>query len=302
MSNPRKHHFLPEFYLRRWAGADRRVVEFRRVRDRVVTRRRYPSETGFEAELYAVRSRADPQARQHLESRLMAPIDNAAAEALRHLETSGSIPDDQRLRAGWLRFLMSLLHRSPQRLVALREIVRETEVQLLGELEAEYEASRTSTDPPTYADYVAQAGFSVLEETLSLLLQRVVNSNVIGQVLGQMVWGYATIRKQRFGLLTSDTPLIMSNGLGTPDSFLILPLSPQNFFIAAASVEVVRSFVEQQGKALERSFNDAVVCQAHNVVIASDIRQQRFVEARLHRSRRSNVDRLGLMRWLGPHG
>ena len=43
MNEPRKHQYIPVFYLKQWAGADRRVCEYRRVMPgKVVTRRTFP--------------------------------------------------------------------------------------------------------------------------------------------------------------------------------------------------------------------------------------------------------------------
>jgi predicted nucleic acid-binding protein len=78
MSIPLKHHFLPEFYQGGWMGADRRVTVFARPRDRLSVKRRFPSETGYERELYAVETRTEPAERQALELEVI-PFDVAQA-------------------------------------------------------------------------------------------------------------------------------------------------------------------------------------------------------------------------------
>jgi hypothetical protein len=59
VSIPRKHHYSPVFYLKRWAGTDGWLCEHKRLgvvglRDRIVTRRTFPTGTGYEKDLYRV--------------------------------------------------------------------------------------------------------------------------------------------------------------------------------------------------------------------------------------------------------
>jgi Protein of unknown function (DUF4238) len=53
MSDPRDHHFIPAFYLKNWAGRDGKLIEYRRLRGRLVTKWVGPRATGFERDLYA---------------------------------------------------------------------------------------------------------------------------------------------------------------------------------------------------------------------------------------------------------
>ena len=47
-----KHHFIPKFYLKRWAGSDRRLCEFTKPYNPVVARMTYPDGTGYVRGLY----------------------------------------------------------------------------------------------------------------------------------------------------------------------------------------------------------------------------------------------------------
>ena len=48
------HHYLPQFYQRRWAGKDGKLTVFSRPHDMVVVKRRSTRATGKKAGLYAV--------------------------------------------------------------------------------------------------------------------------------------------------------------------------------------------------------------------------------------------------------
>lgn len=285
MSTPIKHHYLPEFYLRRWIGSDGKLTEFRRPHRNLVERRKHPAETGFERELYSIKTRDDAAARQELETGFLRKVDNDAAQALLYLEQERGEPPPERLRDGWIRFVMSLLHRSPARVAKMRRRITEHEVEVLANMKRRWSSVRGPSDPASYEDYVASPEAKTLvEENLAKLLADMMDSEMIGNALAQMHWGFARLGTQRFGLMTSDDPVMLSNGIGTSNGFVALPTSPSSFFIAANRLEVIEAFRSQTNRALELAFNDAVVRQAHHLVIAPDRRQFRFVENRLRQS------------------
>lgn len=81
MNTPRKHHYVPVFYLKQWAGADRRLCEYKRVPGKILTRRTFPDGTGYEKDLYRVDGLPEPLA-QEVESKFMHMVDTNAKRAL----------------------------------------------------------------------------------------------------------------------------------------------------------------------------------------------------------------------------
>lgn len=301
MSNPIKHHYLPQFFLRRWAGPDGKVTEYQRPHDRVIMKRKFPSETGYEKELYSIPSETDPIKRQALESGFMATVDDLAARALQQMEGSGEMPADPELRSGWSRFLMSLIHRRPERLDYFRKRLRENDAETLTAIQAGYDELKGPSDPPTFDEYIKGDDEAITHETLARLLRMIIDSPRIGGWLNRMHWGIATVSLPKRSFLTSDTPLMMSNGIGLSKSFVALAVGPARFFIAANQMEVIRSFTSQDGNALIRAFNDAVARQARRLVIATDDSQRRFVENRLVMSGAPPPDNnMGTFVWNAP--
>jgi hypothetical protein len=49
-----KHHYIPKFYLKRWAAANGRLTEYSRPFQRVEPRWTHPDGTGYERGLYAI--------------------------------------------------------------------------------------------------------------------------------------------------------------------------------------------------------------------------------------------------------
>ncbi|HEY0011578.1 MAG TPA: DUF4238 domain-containing protein [Allosphingosinicella sp.] len=300
MTHPRKHHYLPEFYLRRWVGADDRLTEFRRPHKALVERRKFPSETGFERELYSIKTREDEAARQELETGFLRKVDNDAAQALAFLEEHRSTPTDDRLRDGWVRFIMSLLHRAPWRVDWMRRQLAEHEVEVLADIKTRWNEVRGPGDPATFEEYMATPHAKTLvDENLAKLLTDMMDSEMIGSALARMHWGFARLGETRFGLMTSDSPVMVSNGIGHKDGFVALPTSPTTFFIAANRAETINAFRTQTNRALELAFNDAVVRQARHLVIAPDARQFGFVEKRFRPDDASRDD-MNRLTWNSP--
>jgi hypothetical protein len=55
MNPPRKHHFVPSYYLKQWNGADSQLCEYKLVRPGKVVSKSTPSTaTGFERDLYKI--------------------------------------------------------------------------------------------------------------------------------------------------------------------------------------------------------------------------------------------------------
>lgn len=187
MSVPKKHHYLPQFFLDRWC-VDGRLMEFRRPHENLVSKRKSPAATGYETDLYANEAKLDPLERQALEMVFMQKVDDGAAAALTYLEEKGRKPTDPRLRDAWSRFLMSLLHRSPERVRHLSAKVKAYEEnKLIPELEAQYSTMRGENDPLTYEEFRTLYG-DMTAELRTMLLRMIIDSKTIGNTLNAMHW------------------------------------------------------------------------------------------------------------------
>lgn len=83
------------------------------------------------------------------------------------------------------------------------------------------------------------------------------------------------------GVLTSDSPVVMSNGLGVPEGFLMIPTSQRTPFLPVNQPRTAKACIDQEPKAFFRAINDAVVRQADRLVIGHSKSHRSFVEKRL---------------------
>jgi hypothetical protein len=97
-----------------------------------------------------------------------------------------------------------------------------------------------------------------------------------------MVWGVVAVEYRTFPLLTSDRPLIMTNGLDRPDAHILMPISPTRVFAAAATQETLRKIINIASRStFAKTINDRVTSQARKYVYGTDDTQLRFVANRL---------------------
>lgn len=299
MSVPKKHHYLPQFFMRRWADAEGSVTEYRRPREKLVRKRKYPGQTGYIIDLYANENKTDPVERQALELTFMQQVDDGAADALAHIEERCAKPSDPALRDAWSRFLMSLMHRSPERVKYLTAKVKEYEDGTLNpNLQANYQALRTSSDPPRFQDWLAEQG-PLTPDLRVRLLKLLIDSKRIGDTLNAMQWSVYTLKSPRFGFLTGDTPIMVSNGIGHRRGFALLAISPSRFFIAAHDAKVIQAFETQRPNGLEQALNDSCTRQSHHVIIAHDDAQTEFVDKRFLKQT-APAGPNGLVTWNSP--
>lgn len=284
MSIPLDHHYLPEFFQKRWASeADPQVWRFTRPYKKLDAKKVYPSQAGFESGLYSIPSRSDPAARQALESGFMTPIDTLAAESLDYIQKSGTRPEDPRLRDGWTRFVMSLIYRNPRAIAHLRRKVREDDEATWADIEGRYPAMKGPEDPPNYREYREAAGSSLTDESEAKLIASMIENAQIGTQLNNMHWRFVEFDEPKHSFLLSDDPVMMSNGLRQLEGFLILPVGPRTMFIAVNDLRVLSAFASQ-GNRMQRALNDAVVRQADHQVIAAEEGHKAFIDKRFKTS------------------
>jgi Protein of unknown function (DUF4238) len=273
-----KHHYLPIFYQKRWAGADGKVCVYRTPYKELKTKRRHPDAVGFQDDLYTIPG-VEFEAASHLERRFFLQTDNDASQALERLEKCPNEPLDNRLRSGWSRFVMSLIHRAPKEVAIFKaEVVKHVEYAER-EFEENYEANKIPGDPPTFAEFRLKRPTNLAGRTAAMLIQQVIDSVTVGNHFNRMIWTLIN-PPSSYPFLTSDRPLMMTNGISAPDGHLALPIGPRRLFIASNKQHIVDEVAARKPDDLVQFVNDRVVKQAREFVIGVDDRQFRFVRNR----------------------
>jgi hypothetical protein len=263
-----KHHYIPVFYLKQWTGRDSLLCEYSRPYKEVKALRKYPHETAFEYGLYTLPTFPENVA-DVVERKLIGNLDNYACKAL-HLMLDNKIGQlEPIILSAWVRFIISLMRRTPEALTAIGAKVQES----LDEIEALFPKSDSLTDE--------ERKLRLFERHRALLLQSVINSPLIGTRLVNMRWFVIDFTGARHSLLTSDRPFVMTNGIGHPHSHIAIPISPNHVFLAAATPEEERKLRSIPPKDFMLQMNERMALQARKFVYGTDDSHLRFVQKRL---------------------
>jgi hypothetical protein len=235
MSDPIHHHFIPQFYLRQWAGLDGRLFWYHRPHKCVVVSPRHPAAIGFKDYLYTINSKSNPQI---IEKEFFSNLDNDAApvlEKMNKLETGLVIIErhhlDDTQRSDWTRFIQSLHLRCPHSLTeidtVLRRQVRENMERAHG---ATYRASKEPDDPDSVYDYAVSDAPELFADAHKFQLTELIAHEPLGNYIMNMIWAVIDVSDAPHPLVASDRPYILPCGLVDPLCILGVPISPTRLY------------------------------------------------------------------------
>ncbi|MGO4440314.1 DUF4238 domain-containing protein [Rhizobium sp. RAF56] len=264
-----KHHYIPQFYLRPWLGADYKLQEFRRgYGDRIQTGRYGTLSTGYAENLYTLPGVTE-ETKQNVERFFMSFVDNAAVKA-RDMMLEDRIPKDPEIRHSWARFILSLVFRNPEE---LRKFKGDFSKRLLTPdtgFQARYEAYRSADDPETFEEWIVQRAPSHAERESVMAMTRLVENKNVLRLLRTMHWVVMDTSRVTRKLMTSDRPVVMTNGFVQYAGHYGIPIGPTRLFIAFTSVAFAEKFCALPEGKIVREVNDAVIGQARKYVYGLD--------------------------------
>jgi hypothetical protein len=280
MSDPKKHHFSPVFYLKGWCNPESKVVEYSRPYREVVARTVSPSATGFKHFLYTLESAPEDQ-KQVIEKDHMAPaVDNRAAVALEILmhQDGGELTDE--VRNDWTRFLMASLLRRPQAINDEVAIYTNVLKENLTDVTA-YESLKKEGDLPTPFEWIQKYYPYLASDYAKKALTHSIENPILEDIIVNMQWATFDLSKSKHGLLTSDSPNLRTTGLNDNNCLIAFPLSPRVLFIATHDRKAESALLACGETAIVRWVNDNIVRAAERYVYGRTNSHLRFVEKRL---------------------
>jgi hypothetical protein len=280
---PRKHHYVPVFYLRQWTGTDGRLCEYRRVSHKIVTRRTFPDGTGYEKDLYRVDGLPDSLS-QIVESSFMRMVDTEANYALQKIIGDDRTPWDGKMRSAWTRFILSLRFRNPESVYVIKRQMLDVWRAGVDNLRANYDKLRRVTDPPTFEEFMARTEPEAPHKAAANLLRDIIDNTRVGPTIFGMHWSRVSVAAASIPFLTSDRPLVMPHGLSSKDAYIALPIGPKMLFVAGQDDAWTKRLVAAEPTTVVKNVNQAVVHQARKFIWGLDDRQLRFVQNRMSKT------------------
>lgn len=233
--------------------------EFRRVgpHGKLHQRQSYPAGTGYQSHLYSSPD-LPPELAATIERDFLQQVDDRGAKALQAMEANQ--PYGAAEREALVEFLCSMLHRSPGRIRYLEQ--------------------RLANDLSSNAVFEGVPENFFRHYALEVFLQLAQSNSLRGR-LEKFRPFVVNIGRDGFELMTSDRPLLLSDGLHHRDAFVAIPIGPWQILFLAERGSVAQQFIGRTAKQLSRAVNDAIIRQAENLVISQSGQQASFVERRL---------------------
>lgn len=273
---PRRHHFVPQFFLEAWANAEGKIAAYKKLPNGdVALSWRSPKSVGYREHLYSFPELGE--AAVALETGLLKRLDDRAAKIIqRMIHSTGELEIDDMV--WWSHFLLSLIVRNPESVTALKRAALEMWTAPDPKSQADYEARKGPDDPATLDEWLqSDSGIGGPRLGQTLLHSLITNKNVAGQ-LRQMSWQIVTIPPEHPPLVTSDRPLFSSNGLKKKNGQILLPIGPRHCFCAFNDPDVVRDVAAMPAEILVESLRQHIAVRAQAYVYASSGDEAGFVK------------------------
>jgi hypothetical protein len=273
-----KHHFIPVFYLKRWTGSDGKLCEFTRQWKGVVKpKRTHPSGTGYVKRLYETVTPGSNS--QQIEDLFFKPVDTMASEALEKIyDKKTKLEMNLRERIAWSRFILSLLLRSPEDLDDYKKHYAENWLKTNPRGEERYKQTKADSDPETLSEFLIKTDPAYVHDSSLEVLKTLIENKTLINRMCDFNWHTVTLNNPRHYLMTSDRPVIMTNGLARKDSYIVMPIGPRQIFLTAPYENAVLEFKKMTEEQLVTNINYTIVGQAQKYVFGKDDVQLRFVQ------------------------
>ncbi len=285
---PRKHHFIPEFWTKRWAGPDGRALRYSSpLLGKVVSCRKPPSAIGWREALYNL---PDYDSRvQNFETAFFKKLDQRASDLFNKIEFSSLTVLNGEDVLSFSLFIISLLHRSPTSIRLLEKSTIYMMDKVLEDLREKYVFVRSRNDPETFDDYFERYDNIQRLSHLSNVFRTLLISNQLARFIANLHWFKVDLSQSAFPLLLSDDPMIRTNGIAKPDGHIAFPLTPTIAMVGVFKREYFKEISAQNPSALARLINTQTVEAAREFVVALDDKQDRFIRNRFGKNRRPTL-------------
>lgn len=268
--------------MKQWTGSDGRLCEYSRPHIETKAKRKHPSATAYVDGLYSLPDVPKEHA-QRMERVLMRDVDDWAAKALTELlkKGSGSAPLDPRLGLAWCRFLYSLVVRSPEYLELAGQQIANLTPEILEGVRDEYPQLRSPNDPESFDEFKEKYARSSIAIAAPHALPHLIYSRRVAKEIASFIWSTRGVLTAKHTMLTSDRPIIMTNGLRQKDAHIVIPISPTVLFHASRYQSTCDWINSLSSDVVVETVNAKVAEQAIKYVYGVNDKQLRFVANRL---------------------
>lgn len=266
-----KHHYVPQFLLRRWCDEAGKLRSFKVLADRVLCTAQAPKHTGYENALYAVVANALGINEDHLERKFFSPLDSNAAVVLGKIERHESISPNERI--AWAFFLNSLRMRQPDVLAHLRTDGMKMLRQFLAMGDDALPLGWPSTERWLEAHH---PGMMEARGLIAWLTQMVLHDEMTKRFESLDWWGIE-FEPGMPKLLLSDLPIHWEGGVATDKFFVQMPIAPNRVFFGTASEQTEAHLLGLPRDELVRRINRSSLASSTSRIWGADEQEGRAI-------------------------
>ncbi|MBY3220872.1 DUF4238 domain-containing protein [Rhizobium laguerreae] len=264
-----KSHYIPQFYLKPWEGADGKLEVFLRRSDGlIVSKRLHRKATGYAADLYKLPG-VSPADEHKMESAFMAPIDDEAVHA-RDLLLGEITPAGGRTRNAWARFVLSLMLRNPEEVAEFKKNYTDLIMTPQADFQAKYDVMKQEGDPGRFEEWMVKDDATHVERSAMFAITTFIEHPRVLRLFQGMHWMVIDTSSVKRRLMTSDRPVMLTQGMLQYAGHYALPISPTRLFLAATTVQFAQQFASLRPGKIVREINKLVIGQARKYVYAVD--------------------------------
>jgi hypothetical protein len=230
---PRKHHFLPEFYTGAWC-VNGKLIRYVNRRGRVHTRSFAPGGVGYRNDLYRLLS-ANVADRTQIETHHFEQIDNAAAPVFARMNRDGRVMLSDGDREAVAKFILSLPARNPWGLEIGQKISHETYGTHLSD-ESDARALLLAPNRTIWQQIVGENPHFVADSTLIQMIEVSTDPAKIDR-LGRMFWNIWDVSESNFDLVLGDQAFSGNGNLNVddPKNVFAIPVGPKRFLTCSGT-------------------------------------------------------------------
>lgn len=275
MSIPLKHHFVPSFFLERWVAHDGNLTQFSRpFGPELKSKPVHPNATAFELRLYSIGGLSDDLA-QEVETEFFSLVDDQAAEALQRLEKGETLQGKP--RSAWAKFLFTLMTRMPSDIRQYKQISDQLAERVLPKFRIFYDEYKSASETRDFDELVKQVA-AIFTNRSILKMRSIMNNRRHIDAFSSFEWAVIDTSSARHELLTSDRPIIHTNGFGHVHSHIVLPIGPKKVFLAAKDKNSIRRIKSEESNDIVKMINEKIVGNAEIYVFGRNVSQFSFIK------------------------
>lgn len=277
-----RHHYIPRFYLQNWALSGGKIFEYSVGRKgEIRTRAVSPRSTGFVYDLYKVDILPEKYA-YDVEKFFLAMVDSRAASVLRKIVSGGRQEISREERMVFSNLVLSLVVRNPEELNLFKSQFFRDWDKKIPEIEYKYRETLWRPGyPDSFCEYEKLMAPDYWKVAVYEVFCDLIWNEEFSRLLSSMYWGVREVAVAGKQVLTSDRPVIMTNGLMGENAHVLLPISPNKIFFCSPSKGVVQRLGDLSDRKLIREINRKIMSQALKYVYSSskfdiDVVKKRF--------------------------